>query len=74
MVLFDLDEVDGIAETRCLEEVAGISPQHLHLGQLAPIAPEVPVIRRVEAGQRGEQPHVGLGDEHRLHKLLTKPK
>ncbi|BBX95070.1 hypothetical protein AWC15_12150 [Mycobacterium lacus] len=47
VVLFDLDEVDGIAETRCLEEVAGISPQHLHLGQLAPIALEMPVVASV---------------------------
>ena len=62
VVLLDLDEVDGIAETRRLEQVTRVGPQHRHLGQFASIALEMPVVHRIEAGQRGEQPHVCLGD------------
>ena len=62
VVLLDLDEVDGVAEARRLEQVARVRPQHRHLGQLGPVALEVAVVDRIEAGQRGEQPDVGLGD------------
>ncbi|QGW33453.1 hypothetical protein MAA44156_03270 [Mycobacterium avium subsp. avium] len=62
VVLLDLDEVDGVAEARRLEQVPGIGPQHRHLAQLAAVAFEVAVVDGVEPGQGGEQPHVGLGD------------
>ncbi|SKY08599.1 Uncharacterised protein [Mycobacteroides abscessus subsp. abscessus] len=62
VVLLDLCEVDGVAETRSLEEVARVRPQHRHLRQFAPIALEMPVIDRIESRKRREQPDVCLGD------------
>ena len=62
VVLLDLDEVDGVAEAGRLEQVPRVGPQHRHLGELVPVALEVAVVDGVEAGQRGEQPDVGLGD------------
>ena len=62
VVLLDLDEVDGVAEAGGLEQVPRVGPQHRHLAELLPVALEVPVVDGVEADQRGEQPHVGLGD------------
>src|SRR6266496_4485907 len=44
VVLLDLREVDGVAEPRCLEQVARVGPQHRHLGQLLPVALEVAVV------------------------------
>ena len=61
-MLLDLDEVDGVAEAGGLEQVAGIGPQHRHLGELGPVGFEVAVIDGIEARQCGEQPDVGLGD------------
>ena len=62
VVPLDLVEVDGVAEARRLEQVAGVGPQHRVLGELVPVALEVAVIDGVEAHQRGEEPDVGLGD------------
>ena len=62
VVPLDVVEVDGVAEAGGLEQVPGVRPQHRHLAQLLPVALEVAVVDRVEADQRGEQPHVGLGD------------
>src|SRR3569833_1435583 len=62
VVLLDLREVDRVAEAGGLEEIAGVRPEHRHLGELVPVALEVPVVDGVEAGERREQPDVGLGD------------
>jgi hypothetical protein len=61
VVLLYLDEVGGITETRGLEQVTRVGPQDRHLAEFGSIAFEMAVVNRVEAGQRGEQPHVGLG-------------
>ncbi len=62
VVLLDLDEVDGVPESRCLEQVPCVGPQHRHLAQLGPVALEVAVVDGIEPGQRGEQADVRLGD------------
>ena len=62
VVAFDVDEVDRVAEAGGLEQVAGIGPQHRHLGQLLAVALEVAVIHGVEPDQGREQADVGLGD------------
>ena len=61
-MLLDLREVRRVAEAGGLEQVAGVAPQRAELGQLLPVALEVAVVDGVEAGQRREQPDVGLGD------------
>src|ERR1700730_8574423 len=58
VVLLDLDEIDGVAKTRRLEQVSRVGPQHRHLGQLAPIALEVSVADELEPGHRAEQPGI----------------
>ncbi len=58
----DVVEVDRVAESRRLVEVAGVRPQHRVLGELGAVALEVAVVDGVEADQGGEQPDVGLGD------------
>jgi len=62
VVLLDLYKINGVAEARRLEQIPGIGPQHRHLRQLLSIAFEVAMVDGVEAGQRGEQPDIGLGD------------
>src|SRR5512142_1097348 len=62
VVAFDVVEIDGVAKPWGLEQVAGVGPQHRHLGELVPVALEVPVVDRVEADQGGEQPDVSFGD------------
>lgn len=55
-------EVDGVAETGRVEQIAGVVPQHWHLTEFLPVALEVTVIDGVEAHEGGEQPDVGFGD------------
>ena len=62
VVALDVVEVDRVAEARRLEEVTGVGPEHRQLGELGAVALEVAVIDGVEAGERGEQADVGLGD------------
>ncbi|STX14334.1 Uncharacterised protein [Kytococcus sedentarius] len=62
VVLLDLLEVRGVAEARGLEEVPQVGREHRHRPQRGAVALEVPLVHRVEAHQRGEQPDVGLGD------------
>jgi hypothetical protein len=62
VVPLDVVEVDRVAEARRLEQVAGIRPQRGELAELVAVALEVAVVDGVEAHERGEQAHVGLGD------------
>jgi hypothetical protein len=62
VMLLGLNEVDRVPEPRRLEQVAGIGPQHRHLGQLAAVALEMAMVDGVEPGQGRPQPDVGLGD------------
>lgn len=62
VVLLDLHEIDGVTEAGRLERIPGVTPQRGHLRELGAIALEMPVVDGVEAGQRGEQPDVGLVD------------
>jgi hypothetical protein len=62
VVRLGLLEVDRVAEPGRLVQVARVSPQHRHLGELVPVALEVVVVDGVEPDQRGPQPDVGLGD------------
>jgi hypothetical protein len=61
-MLLGLPEVDGVAESRRLVQVARVGPEHRHLAELASVALEVAVVHRIEPDQRGPQPHVRLGD------------
>jgi hypothetical protein len=62
VVPLDVVEVDRVAEAGRLEQVARVGPEHGELRQLVPVALEVAVVDGVEAHQRREQAHVGLGD------------
>ncbi|SHW42709.1 Uncharacterised protein [Mycobacteroides abscessus subsp. abscessus] len=62
VVLFDLSEINGVTKAGCLIQVARVGPQHRGFGQLLTIAFEVSVVDGIEANQRGEQPHICLGD------------
>jgi len=70
VVPLDLVEVDGVAEPRGLEQVAGVRPQHRHLGELVAVALEVAVVDRVEPHRRREEAHVCLGDRV-AHQVAT---
>jgi len=70
VVPLDLVEVDGVAEPRGLEQVAGVRPQHRHLGELVAVALEVAVVDRVEPHQRREEADVCLGDRV-AHQVAT---
>jgi hypothetical protein len=61
-MLLGLNEVDRVPEPGCLEQVAGVGPQHRHLGQLAAVALEMALVDGVEPGQGRPQPDVGLGN------------
>ena len=62
VVPLDVGEVDRVAEAGRLEEVTRVAPQRRHLDELAPVALEVAVVDGVEAHERREEAHVGLGD------------
>jgi len=62
VVALDVVEINRVAETRCLEKVACIRPEHGRLTELGSIALTVAVIDGIEAGEGREQPDVGLGD------------
>ncbi|MNW59773.1 hypothetical protein D3C74_377120 [compost metagenome] len=61
-MVLDVVEVHGVAEPRRLEQVPHVGPQDAVLGDLVAVGLEVPVVDRVEAHERREEPHVGLGD------------
>jgi hypothetical protein len=62
IVAFDVIEVDGVAETWCLEEISRVGPEHGHLRELLTIALEVPVIHGIETHESAEEPYVDFGD------------
>src|SRR5580693_123767 len=62
IVLLGLHKIDRVSEARRLPQITGISPQHWHLAQLAPIALEMSLVHRVEARERWPQADVGFGD------------
>jgi len=62
VVLLDLDEVDGVAESGGLEEIAGVGPQHRHFGEFLAVSLEVIVVDGVESNEGGEQSDVSFGD------------
>jgi hypothetical protein len=62
IVALDVIEVDGVAETGCLEEVARIRPEHGHLRELLTVALEVPVINGIETYKSAEEAYVDFGD------------
>ncbi|CAM2794067.1 hypothetical protein DEAB109302_00980 [Dermacoccus abyssi] len=62
IVLFDLREVDRVAEAGRAEQVPRVRPQHRHLGELVAVALQVAVVDGVETREGREEAHVGLGD------------
>jgi hypothetical protein len=62
VVPLDVVQVHRLAEGRALVQVAGVAPQVGVVHQAPQVALEVPHVHRVEARERGEQPHVGLGE------------
>src|SRR5690606_41796924 len=61
IVALDLLEIDRVAKTRSLEQVARVAPEVFHLDKPIAIRFEMPVVDGVEADERREEPYVGLG-------------
>ncbi|MNP45893.1 hypothetical protein D3C76_1398540 [compost metagenome] len=61
IVLLDVLHIHRLRHPRPLVQLTQPVGQVRVVAQAAQVALEVPVVNRIETHQRGEQPHVGLG-------------